>query len=146
MNVSIQTWTKSDICIIAEIERQCIKNPWNENMLAEEYLNPDFNCLVAKQGEILTGYINYHTVLDEYHISNIAVDKNYRRKGIASALLLYLFEIAMQNSIKGITLEVGKYNNSAIELYTKHGFKAEGIRKKYYGDEDAVIMWKYLNK
>ncbi len=144
MKISIAPWTENDIPDMAEIEKSCMKAPWTEKMLKEEYQNPFFKCYTAKKEDVIAGYINYHIIADEYHIANIAVKENCRRQGIASFLLGELIQTAQKNNIKGITLEVGETNTAAAELYKKHGFNCEGVRKKYYGNENALIMWKYL--
>lgn len=85
-------------------------------------------------------------VLDEAHITNLAVDSQYRQMGIGSALLSALIEYSVQVDIKRMTLEVRDHNVNAIKLYEKFGFISYGRRKGYYQDsgEDAVIMWKEL--
>ena len=85
-------------------------------------------------------------VLDEGHITNIAVHPDYRGRGIGEKLVLAMLELARNSGIAGVTLEVRVSNNAAKKLYNKLGFVDSGIRKGYYSDtgEDAVIMWKKL--
>ena len=83
-------------------------------------------------------------VLNEGHITNVAVHPEFRHQGIGDQLVSELLSLCEKENIDLVTLEVRKSNQNAIKLYEKHGFVAEGIRKAYYQDnkEDAIIMWK----
>jgi len=85
-------------------------------------------------------------VVNEGHITNIAVTEDCRRQGIGDMLLTALEAQARIRRMIGLTLEVRVGNEYAMRLYNKHGFKIEGLRKNYYADtkEDAAIMWKYF--
>lgn len=144
MKTILRNWTEKDIPALAEIERQSFKTPWTENMLMQEFGNKFFNCIVAETEGVLTGFLNYHVIGDEYHIANIAVKESFKRQGIATQLITAILETAIRQKIYGITLEVRQSNCIAIAMYEKFGFKTEGKRVKYYINEDALIMWKYL--
>ena len=144
MKIKTRKWTDKDIPILADIERLTFAAPWSEQMLAEEYGNKFFECIIAEIDDKIAGYINYHIIADEYHIANLAVRENFKKQGVATNLLAYLIDMAIKNKSYGITLEVRQSNEAAIGLYSKFGFIKEGKRIKYYGNEDAVIMWKYL--
>ena len=90
------------------------------------------------------GYVGVWKILDEGHITNVAVAPEYRRMHIGRAMLETLFEVTGQAGIERYTLEVRASNEPAIRLYEGLGFKSEGIRPGYYEDngEDAVIMWR----
>jgi len=83
-------------------------------------------------------------VLDEAHITNIAVHPEFRRNNIGYLLLESLIQLARRECVQSMTLEVRKNNIIAQGLYKKYGFKEVGVRKGYYSDndEDAIIMWK----
>lgn len=83
-------------------------------------------------------------IAGEGDITNIAVTPKYRKHGIASNLLIKLFEVCKTFNCGDITLEVRASNIPAQNLYKKFNFKEEGMRKGYYSDngEDAIIMWK----
>ena len=85
-------------------------------------------------------------IIDEAHITNIAVLKEYRGKKIGEALLKEMINTCKDNKINSMTLEVRVSNLVAQNLYKKFGFKFSGIRKEYYSDnkEDAIIMWNDL--
>jgi [ribosomal protein S18]-alanine N-acetyltransferase len=85
--------------------------------------------------------------VDAWHVMNIAVADEFRRRGIASALLERLFEVTATDPRRGYTLEVRVSNEGAIKLYERLGFEARGLRRGYYTDnrEDALIMWREPN-
>ncbi len=133
---------------IADIEQACFSRPWTRRMLLEELdnLSASFIAAEAENGTIL-GYAGLTVVLDEGYINNIAVREEYRRQGVASALLEVFLRFAQANQLAFLTLEVRASNEAAIALYRRHGFEVAGRRKNYYEDprEDAVLMtrtWK----
>ena len=83
-------------------------------------------------------------MLDEGYITNVAVFPQYRKKGVATALIKRVFELAREKKLAFVSLEVRVSNSNAIALYKKAGFKEEGRRKSFYRDprEDALIMTK----
>lgn len=97
----------------------------------------------AAAGQVC-GYVGVWKILDEGHITNVAVAPDYRRMHIGRAMLEALIEVTGQAGIERYTLEVRASNEPAIRLYEGLGFKSEGIRPGYYEDngEDAVIMWR----
>ena len=106
--------------------------------------------LVGKRGEPLhsgeprlVGYAGTWLMLDEAHITTIAVRPEFRGRGLGEMLMIGLIERAMEVGARWVTLEVRVSNTVAQSLYRKYTFHAEGIRKGYYSDnnEDAVIMW-----
>ena len=143
----IRHWNKEDIELIEQIEKECFLVPWTLDMLISEYANPLYKCFIyEEQGRIL-GYIGFFVILGQIDIGNIAVKIDYRKKGIAKELVLYLLAFCKDNNIESINLEVRVSNIPAIKLYESFGFKKEGIRKNYYeGKEDAVIMWLRFNR
>ena len=98
---------------------------------------------VSSENATLVGYAGMWLMVDEAHITTIAVRPEYRGKGLGELLLVGLFEKAMEIGARWVTLEVRLSNTVAQNLYRKYTFHAEGIRKGYYSDnnEDAVIMW-----
>jgi ribosomal-protein-alanine N-acetyltransferase len=94
--------------------------------------------------ETLVGYAFVSRYVDAWHVMNVAVANEYRRRGIATALLERLFEVTSTDARRGYTLEVRVSNTEAIRLYERLGFEPRGIRRGYYTDnrEDALIMWR----
>lgn len=128
------------------IDTLCFPTPWSRESFQKEIENNKFaRYIIAKKGEVVIGYAGMWLILDEGHITNIAVHPEYRGIGAGKLLLEALIEICKIELVNSITLEVRKSNIVAQSLYKKYGFVEEGIRKEYYGDnrEDAIIMWKH---
>lgn len=131
---------------VLTIDTLCFPTPWSRESFQKEIENNKFaRYIIAKKEEVVIGYAGMWLILDEGHITNIAVHPEYRGIGAGKLLLEALIEICKIESVNSITLEVRKSNIVAQSLYKKYGFVDEGIRKEYYGDnrEDAVIMWKH---
>jgi ribosomal-protein-alanine N-acetyltransferase len=142
--VDIRALTLGDLNSIEDIEHDSYDTPWSRSMFAGELAKPASLCLGAFEGEPLAGYLIVSRYVDAWHIMNIAVSPEFRRRGIATALLQRLFELTDDRSRRGYTLEVRVSNDGAIGLYERLGFIARGIRRGYYTDnrEDALIMWR----
>jgi len=135
-----------DLNAIEEIERTSYPTPWSRSMFAGELAKPSSICLGAVEAERdeLVGYLIISRYVDAWHVMNIAVTPEYRRRGIGRSLMERLFEVTARDARRGYTLEVRVSNEAAIRLYEELGFKTRGIRRGYYTDnrEDALIMWK----
>jgi [ribosomal protein S18]-alanine N-acetyltransferase len=135
-----------DLGSIEAIERRSYPTPWSRSMFAGELSKPSSICLGAFDAESgrLVGYLIISRYVDAWHVMNVAVAPEHRRRGIARALLDRLFEVTAGDGRRGYTLEVRVSNTHAIKLYERLGFRAHGIRRGYYTDnrEDALIMWK----
>ncbi|HHW71115.1 MAG TPA: ribosomal protein S18-alanine N-acetyltransferase [Clostridiales bacterium] len=133
-----------DIDKVLEIEKLCFSVPWSEESFRLEIEKNRFaRYLVVKHEGEVVGYGGMWLIIDEAHITNIAIHPNYRRRGIGRFLLISLMKEAVKYGIKSMTLEVRVSNYGAQALYSELGFVKGGIRKGYYGDtqEDALIMW-----
>jgi ribosomal-protein-alanine N-acetyltransferase len=99
--------------------------------------------LVAEPGAPIVGYGGLWLMVDEAHVTSIAVKPEMRGRGLGELLMLCLFDIALRMEARWVTLEVRVSNTVARQLYKKLGFREAGIRPRYYTDnnEDAVIMW-----
>ena len=128
---------------IASLEDLCFSEPWSEEGILEAYrLGTRF--FVAESGKNFMGYIGIKAVIDEGYITNVAVYPQYRRTGVATALINKVFEYAEEKRLSFVSLEVRASNTAAVSLYEKTGFKEEGRRKDFYRlpREDALIMTK----
>ena len=139
----IRRLTYADLPQVIAIERRAFPTPWSLAMFVLELSKPGGVCLAARRDGNLAGYLicsRYDTV---WHIMNVAVDPARRRTGVATALLFELFERVGDDNAR-FTLEVRTSNAPAIELYERFGFRAAGVRRRYYQDngEDALIMWR----
>ncbi|MFN2616146.1 MAG: ribosomal protein S18-alanine N-acetyltransferase [Thermoleophilaceae bacterium] len=133
----------ADLPQVIAIERRAFPTPWSLAMFVLELSKPTGICLAALHEGRLIGYLvcsRYDTV---WHLMNVAVEPELRRRGIASTLIDRLFELADGPS-EQFTLEVRTSNDPAIKLYENFGFRAAGRRRGYYHDnrEDALIMWR----
>ena len=142
--VDIRRLTMGDLNAIERIERRAYPTPWSRSMFAGELAKPASISLGAFEGEQLAGYMIISRYVDAWHVMNIAVDPSSRRAGVATALLVRLFELTTSDGRRGYTLEVRASNDGAIKLYERLGFEARGVRRGYYTDnrEDALIMWR----
>jgi [ribosomal protein S18]-alanine N-acetyltransferase len=141
--LKIRRLTYADLPQVIAIERRAFPTPWSLAMFVLELSKPSGICLAATRGERVVGYLVCSRYDRVWHVMNVAVDDRQLRRGIATALLTRLFEIADRRG-EQYTLEVRESNNAAITLYERFGFKSAGLRPGYYHDnkEDAVIMWR----
>ena len=133
-----------DLNAVERLEQRAYPTPWSRSMFASELAKPTSICLGAFEGDELAGYVITSRYVDAWHIMNVAVDPDLRRRGVATALLERLFELTHGDERRGYTLEVRVSNDAAIQLYERLGFEARGLRRGYYTDnrEDALIMWR----
>ena len=127
---------------IHNIECACFSLPWTREQLEKQMIadNCVFLAAIGDNGAVM-GYIGMMYVLDEGYISNVAVSPEFRRQGVADALISALIERA-EKTLAFVTLEVRESNQPAISLYSKHGFEVVGKRKNYYDKpkENAFLM------
>lgn len=145
-NIEILSLKLEHIDSVLKIDALSFPTPWSRESFERELeINKFAKYVVARKDGIVIGYAGMWLILDEGHITNIAVHPEYRKIGAGNLLLEALIEICRIESANSLTLEVRKSNLVAQNLYKKYGFLEQGIRKGYYGDnkEDAVIMWKY---
>ncbi|MBO8137107.1 MAG: ribosomal protein S18-alanine N-acetyltransferase [Desulfotomaculum sp.] len=131
---------------VLEIEKQSFLTPWSYQAFAYEILYNDFgHYIVALDDQRVLGYGGIWVVLDEAHVTNIAVHPGFRNRGLGRQLMQQLIDKAVELGAAKMTLEVRPSNKYARLLYSSLGFVEYGIRKNYYTDtnEDAIIMWKY---
>lgn len=126
---------------IMEIEKKSFCDPWSENMFREELKDDGRRIsLVLESDGRIAGYAVGWLVLDEFHLGNIAVDDKIRGTGKGKLLLREILRQAFSAGCRIASLEVRMSNEKAIRLYRAFGFKPIAIRKKYYQDEDALVM------
>ena len=129
---------------VAALEKICFADPWSEMSIASELQSLWSYWLVALEDDRVIGYVGSQSSIDEADIMNVAVHPDYRRKGIAEALVNGLVEELKRKESRCLTLEVRASNVPAIALYEKLGFSEIGRRKNYYRNprEDALILRK----
>jgi ribosomal-protein-alanine N-acetyltransferase len=147
-----QAWTigvitsLDDIDGVLAVEDASFTNPWTREMYVGELRQPDRSRIYAArehQTGRITGFCSCWRVVDELHINNIAVMPEWRRQGIASALLTRALGDAAHQGARRATLEVRRSNAAAQRLYGRFGFSVAGVRHGYYTApvEDALILW-----
>ena len=145
--LEIRPLAYADLPQVIAIERRAFPTPWSLAMFVLELSKPSGICLTAFEDGVMVGYLvcsRYDTV---WHLMNVAVEPARQRQGIATALLVRLFEEADRPN-EQYTLEVRTSNEPAIRLYERFGFRAAGRRRGYYHDnrEDALIMWRTVEE
>lgn len=142
-DIIIRQAAESDLPVFAEIERECIAEPWSVESFRAEYNAAGAVFLAAESGGVICGFLTASSVLDEVNINNVAVREEYRRNGIGERLL-YALEEQVSGFAAVINLEVRESNLPAIALYKKHGYAQNGLRKNFYRQpvENAVLMSK----
>ncbi len=131
----------SDLPAVISIERRSFPSPWSLAMFVLELSKPSGICLAASEDDELLGYLICSRYDRVWHLMNVAVAPEQRRRGVASRLISRLLEEA--GGELPTTLEVRVSNREAIAMYERLGFRQAGVRPRYYQDngEDALIMW-----
>ncbi|MBN2980245.1 MULTISPECIES: ribosomal protein S18-alanine N-acetyltransferase [Cohnella] len=136
--------TIEDIGTIVEIEQETFAAPWTEEAFRNELTSNMFAkyMVMEKSGTVL-GYGGMWVIVDEAHVTNIAIREQYQGQGHGKRLLRELMKTAHWFGAQRMTLEVRVSNERAQRLYRQFGFAPSGIRPGYYSDnrEDALIMW-----
>lgn len=144
-DVIVREMHEKDIDGVLRIEKLSFATPWSrEAFVIEMTTNKLAKYIVAEKDGSIVGYAGLWFIIDEGHITNIAVDPQYRGQGIGALLVEELINISEKKGITNLTLEVRVSNTAAKSLYKKYGFQDCGIRPGYYADtkEDAIIMWR----
>ena len=142
-NLEIREFNINDIEELYEVELTSFTDPWSKESFKEELNNEIAHYLVGSINNKVVAYIGAWFILDEAHITNVAVKSDFRRQKIAKQLITAFIVLAKKHQITSITLEVRASNIPAQSLYQQFGFEKQGLRKRYYADnnEDAIIMW-----
>lgn len=130
---------------ILDIESRTNGAPWSERAFRNELTHSDRIFLVALVGGEIVGYGGVWLVIDEAHVTTLAIAEEHRKQGIGKKLMIELLEKSKEADMVCSTLEVRASNEAALKLYEALGYKQIAKRKGYYPDnkEDAVVMWLY---
>jgi [ribosomal protein S18]-alanine N-acetyltransferase len=141
--VEIRRLAYTDLPQVIAIERRVFPTPWSLAMFVLELSKPNGVCLAAVTQQRLVGYLICSRYDSVWHVMNLAVDSDHQRTGLATVLLAELYR-RVDDAQARFTLEVRRSNTVAIHLYEREGFRAAGIRRRYYQDngEDALVMWR----
>ena len=142
-DVEIYPLEESYIDDIVNISIMSFPIAWTREAFQNELSNKFARYVVAIKDDVIIGYGGMWVILDEAHVTNIAVHPEYRGIGVGALIVEALLDVCKFEKAASITLEVRSSNETAQSLYRKYGFEEEGIRKNYYEDnrEDAIIMW-----
>ena len=139
--LTIRRLTYGDLPAVISIERRSFPTPWSLAMFVLELSKPSGICLAVEDENGLVGYLVCARYDEVWHLMNVAIHPERRRKGLATELINRLLADAGRDA--RFTLEVRVSNGPAIQMYEGFGFRSAGVRRRYYHDngEDALIMW-----
>ncbi len=142
--ITYRRMTPEDVPFISRLEEETFSMPWSPEAFLQMITKEDTRYYVAEEGGHLLGGCGLWMIAGEGNITNVAVAKDDRRRGVGTGLLTYLMQEGNREGVSAYTLEVRISNEAAIHMYEKLGFVSEGIRPNFYEKptEDAMIMWK----
>jgi ribosomal-protein-alanine N-acetyltransferase len=129
-----------DLEEVMALETANAPNPWSEGVFRNE-LAAENRIYLAAEEDGVVGFAGVMVVADEAHVTNLLVEPEWRRRGIGLELMKTLIEAAVEAGARHVTLEVRSQNEAARALYARLGLAPVGVRKGYYGDDDALILW-----
>ncbi|BAY22284.1 ribosomal-protein-alanine acetyltransferase [Calothrix sp. NIES-2100] len=146
LDLKLQPLTSDDLSAVLELDKACFGGLWTLEGYQRELDSPnsDLLGLFSPVSSLnLLGMGCFWSILEEAHITILAVHPQYHCQGLGQALLYSLLKTASDRGLERATLEVRASNLAAISLYQKFGFKTAGLRRRYYQDngEDALILW-----
>ena len=141
-DISMGLMTVEDVDAVHAIDETCFRTPWSrESFFKEVTENACARYVVVREDGVAIAYAGVWFVLDEGHITNIAVHPDRRGRGYGEMVTRGLIQLAADSGMNWMTLEVRRSNLVAQNLYHKLGFIDVGYRKRYYeNSEDALIM------
>lgn len=142
--ITIRVMRIEDIEYVSRLERRCYTLPWSSSAYVTEVGNSNAYYTVAILADgTITGYAGMWVIMDELHMTTIAVDPSVRGLKIGERLLIDVIREGIKRGAERATLEVRERNTVAHNLYLKYGFEDVAVRKNYYSDngENAIIMW-----
>jgi len=137
----IRRMKKQDLAAVIRLENAIYPQPWSPGVFSEELSQLNRHYMVVEDQSGIVGYGGLLLVADDAHVTTIAVDPAAQRGRLGTRLMLALVDAAMAAGAKHLTLEVRVSNEGARRLYQRFGFAPVGVRKDYYRDEDALVMW-----
>lgn len=144
LQVRLRAMCIEDIPAVCQIEQASFQIPWTSAAFHNELTNNQFaKYTIMELNHELIGYGGMWVIIDEAHVTNIAMKESYRGKKLGTMLLVEMQRVAVSNGAHHMTLEVRASNHVAKHVYEKLGFRFMGVRRGYYTDngEDAIIMW-----
>ena len=139
--LNLRRMREADLDVVTELEAQAYSQPWNAHVFAEELSQPSRTYIVIEDQTEVLGYAGLMVVGTEAHVTTGVVHPDRREDRLGTRLMLALAAEAIEQGAKSMTLEVRVSNEAAQRLYRRFGMAPVGMRRKYYQDEDAMIMW-----
>jgi ribosomal-protein-alanine N-acetyltransferase len=139
--ILIRPLAEADLPSILRIEQATYPTPWTEGIFRDELAAPGRVYLVAEETDQVVGYSGLMVILPEAHVTSVTVDPQRRGSRIGTRLMLRICQEALDAGANSLTLEVRVSNRNAQALYQRFGMAPVGVRKRYYKDEDALVMW-----
>ncbi|WP_242172896.1 ribosomal protein S18-alanine N-acetyltransferase [Priestia koreensis] len=142
--VTFRMMDVNDIDQVVGIEQLSFSTPWSKEAFVNELTQNQFSkYVVMEENDVIIGYCGLWVIIDEGHITNVAILPSHRGQGLGEKLMRKVMELSMEFGARTLTLEVRVSNHVAQSLYKKLGFEAGGLRRNYYTDsqEDALVMW-----
>ena len=133
-----------DIPAVSRIEKASFATVWPSDAFYNELnTNKVAHYFVGRIGDCVVAYGGIWVILEDSHITTIAVDPSYRGRRLGEVMLLHLIDEAIERGAAWLTLEVRESNVVAQQLYRKYGFTTVTMRRGYYSDdnESALVMW-----
>jgi ribosomal-protein-alanine N-acetyltransferase len=141
VTAAIREMNRRDIPAVATLEQAVYDSPWSVRVFYDELALANRRYIVAEEDETIVGYGGMLIVENDGHITTLAVDPEARRQRLGTRMMVALIDAALEMGVSHVTLEVRMSNDSAQALYARFGFAPVGLRKNYYRDEDALVMW-----
>ena len=145
LSLTIRPMNTGDVDAVLAVEQASFATPWSRDSFVAEAGDNDLACyLVLQAGNEIVGYAGVWVVLDEAHVTNVAIMPAFRGQRLGARLMTALMAAARARGARRMTLEVRPSNEAARRLYGALGFVIRGLRPGYYSDnkEDALIMWR----
>ena len=139
--ITLRPMTQDDVAEVAAMEAGLQPRPWSEQVFRDEVDAENRSYFVAAGGDLVVGFAGVMVIEDEAHVTNLLVAEDVRRVGIGRRLMLALIEAAVDLGARHLTLEVRTGNDAARALYSRLGLAPVGVRPRYYGDDDTLILW-----
>lgn len=134
----------NQIADMVALDQRCLGGMWSANGYQRELDSPNSVLrILSTDSARIIGVGCFWAIVDEAHITLLAIDPTYQGQGLGGWLLWHLLQEARRQQLRHATLEVRVSNAIAQKLYSRFGFQALGQRKRYYpDDEDALILWR----
>jgi ribosomal-protein-alanine N-acetyltransferase len=140
MELVVRSLTEDDLPVVVAMEQANQTAPWSEGIFREE-MAADNRVYLTAHDEDLVGFGGVMVIGEEAHVTNLLVAPQARRRRIGLRLMIGLIDAAVEMGARHLTLEVRSGNEAARALYTRLGMAPVGVRKGYYADDDALILW-----